>query len=288
MAERFYVNYPVIPGEVILQGPEAHHLATVMRAKPGDSVTLFTGDGLEYPATVAEVGKKAVTLQVLQPISLPRELAFELEIATAIPKGDRGDFLVEKLTELGVTRLVPLKTQRSVVHPRIERLERTVIEACKQCGRNRLMEIADVTAWGDYCQASLPNFTRLIAHPALLANTLAETSAPLPPRFGPLPPCGGGLGWGVEPSRASNPDPNPPPQGGRGPEIRGREQNQKRQQPIVIAIGPEGGFTDDEVQLALDHAWQPIDLGPRILRVETAAIALAAYYSLSLTNASTA
>ena len=72
------------------------------------------------------------------------------EVAAPLPKADRADFLIEKLTELGVTRFVPLRTERSVVHPKatkLDRLERAVIEASKQCGRNVLMQIGPLTDW---------------------------------------------------------------------------------------------------------------------------------------------
>src|SRR3954467_11605747 len=112
MADRFYVNSPLAPGPVVLTGPEAHHLAAVLRARPGTAVCLFNGDGAEYPANVVEVHKREVVLDVTGRSTLLRELPHRLEVASALPKGDRGDFLVEKLTELGATRLVPLRTRR--------------------------------------------------------------------------------------------------------------------------------------------------------------------------------
>src|SRR5438876_1273189 len=144
MADRFYVNCRLAPGNVQLRGPEAHHLATVLRARPGDAVCLFNGDGAEYPAVVVEAGKNQVILDVTGRDTPQHELGCRLEVAAPLPKGNRSDFLVEKLTELGVTDFVPLRTRRSVVHPRptrLDKLERTVIEASKQCGRNVLMRI---------------------------------------------------------------------------------------------------------------------------------------------------
>jgi 16S rRNA (uracil1498-N3)-methyltransferase len=222
MSDRFYVNCPLTPGPIEIEGPEARHLATVMRARPGDAVCLFNGDGAEYPAVVTDVSRKTVVLDVTDCRTINRELNFRLEVASAVPKGDRGDFLVEKLTELGVTRFVPLRTRRSVVHPRVERLERTVIEASKQCGRNRLMQIAPPVDWDDHCRNQLPPALRLIAHP-------------------------GGSAW--------------PKMGG----------------DVRIAVGPEGGFTDEEMATAEVVGWQTIGLGPRILRVETAALAVTAF-----------
>jgi len=235
MADRFYVSSPLAPGPAVLQGPEAHHLATVLRVKPGSAVYLFNGDGAEYPATVVEIGKRSVTMDVGRPETPVRELSFSLEVAAPLPKGDRGDFLIEKLTELGVGRFVPLRTRRSVVHPRTDRLERAVIEASKQCGRNVLMEIAPVTDWESYCVPAAPDALRLVAHTGTTELTMTTVAA------------------GALIARAR----------------------------VMVAVGPEGGFTGDEVDCARGAGWTVVRLGPRILRVETAAVALAAYFGFS-------
>ena len=234
MAERFHVAHPLAPGPVELHGPEAHHLATVCRLRPGDRVVLFNGDGHEYPAEVSATARRHVLLQVLSVESPQRELGFRLEVAAPLPKGDRAHFLLEKLTELGVTAFVPLQTHRSVVHPREtkrEKLQRAVIEASKQCGRNVLLHVAPLTDWETYCnRRELPG-RRLLAH-------LAEVGTP--PSITP--------DW---------------------------------REGVAVAVGPEGGFTPEEVDQARACGWQPVQLGPRILRVETAALALAAWIGMT-------
>src|SRR5262249_10621327 len=151
---RFFSELPLGPGETVLDGPEAHHLAHVRRLGPGDRVTLFNGDGKAYRAVIESVAKKSVRLHV-EAVEEPRtELGFSLEVASAMPKGARADYLIEKLTELGVTDFVPLQTERSVAHPReakVEKLQRAVIEASKQCGRNVLMRVHPPAAWSTYC-----------------------------------------------------------------------------------------------------------------------------------------
>src|SRR3972149_595754 len=142
MSDRFFSSQPIASEHVTLAGPEAHHLLHVMRAKVGEQVTLFDGSGAEFDAEIARCGRSEVDLRVLERREIDRELAFELVIGVPLPKGDRQKWLVEKLTELGVTELVPLVTERGVAQPTdsaLERLERGVIEAAKQCGRNRLM-----------------------------------------------------------------------------------------------------------------------------------------------------
>jgi 16S rRNA (uracil1498-N3)-methyltransferase len=195
VSERFYVTCPLGPGAVDLDGPEAHHLATVCRLRAGDAVILFNGDGLEYPARVASVGRRAVALEILSVEAPARELPFRLEVAAPLPKGDRATFLIEKLTELGVTGFTPLQTARSVVHPhdaKVEKLQRHAVEACKQCGRNVVPQVKPLTSWASIlCDPSLPA-RRLLAHPG----------------------------------------------SGRMESIAG---------DVVVAVGPEGGFTEVEV-----------------------------------------
>lgn len=223
MSHRFYVNRPLTPGRVVLQGAEAHHLGAVSRLRPGDLVYLFNGDGQEYRSEIVATGRRTVELQILEAAAPQRELPFRLTVACPLPKGDRGQFLVEKLTELGVASYIPLRTEHSVTHPgegRTGKLQRYVQEASKQCGRNVLMVIEPLSEW----------------HELL--------------RRGDLP----GRRWLGCPNGRDRP-------GGQG-------------QDALLAVGPEGGFTSAEVETAAAAGWSLLDLGPRVLRVETAALVL--------------
>ena len=244
MAERFYVNCPLALGLVEIEGPEAHHLAAVCRARPGQRVCLFNGDGHEYPSEVVATSKRSVTLKVLSLATPPRELGFPLQVAVPLPKGDRAQFLAEKLTELGVTAYIPLRTQRSVVHPsesKMDKLERYVIEASKQCGRNVLMRIDQLTAWDTYCRRGDLPPTKIVAHP--------------------------GCGTGFQSCLAGN--------------DRIGILSRRQASGVALAVGPEGGFTDEEIDQARSAGWQVVGLGPRTLRVETAALALAAWAGMA-------
>ncbi len=153
MADRFYVNCLLGAGAVIVDGPEAHHLAHVCRVRPGDLICLFNGDGREYPACVKTVSRREVAVEVLAVETPQREIGHRLEVAAPVPKGDRAQFLLEKLTELGATAFIPLQTARSVVHPRqakLDKLQRYVIEASKQCGRNVLLRVEPLTEWSQF------------------------------------------------------------------------------------------------------------------------------------------
>ena len=227
MGQRFFVDEPVTSDRAVLSGAEAHHLLHVMRASIGDEVILLDGSGQEFTARIERLARSQVELAVVASRIVDRELSCEIVVGVALPKADRQRWLIEKLVELGVARVVPLQTQRSVVHPdqrSLAKLHRTVVEASKQCGRNRLMEVAQLASWADYIQAAAPAAQKWIADPT-----------------------------GTPPRRAV-----------------------ATASSCCLAIGPEGGWTEEEVTLARRAGWQVVALGSRILRIETACLVLAA------------
>jgi 16S rRNA (uracil1498-N3)-methyltransferase len=231
MARRCFSETPIEGPQATLAGSEAHHLLHVLRASPGMQVVLFDGSGAEFEAEVVACNRSTVDLKVLPRREVSRELPFSLTLGVALPKGDRQRWIIEKAVELGVTRLVPLVTQRSEKLGS-EKLSRYVIEASKQCGRNRLMEIAPAQAWADWLasredSSATCSLRAWVAHPTGRPIVAADVQQP---------------------------------------------------QPTMIAIGPEGGLADDEVAAAA--GWELVGLGPRILRIETAAIALVAAITL--------
>ena len=230
MCKRYFSNPPLSAGRIVsLADQEAHHLLHVMRATTGMEVVLFDGSGQECTATVVKLGRREVELETQRCFFVSREASVHLTMAVALPKGDRQTWLVEKLTELGVARLVPLITEHSVALPNaktLDRLHKTVISAAKQCGRNRLLEIADAQSLDALLQQSWENAQRILLHPGRHAHPFSL----------------GGL----------------------------------ESQRVVAVVGPEGGLSDQEVSFAITQGWQPLALGARILRIETAAMALAA------------
>lgn len=233
MNARFFSAAPLaaIGDELQLPQTEAHHFLNVLRGKVGDEIGLLDGCGQEAVAEVIAARKGAVTIRVRDLRTVNREPQRKLTLVVSLPKGDRQKVLVEKLTELGVQRLVPLRTQRSVAQPSdgaLDRLEQHVISACKQSGRTRKMEIAlpldiaQLAAWNQ-------PVARLVAHPEQGKETALE---------------------------------------------------QIISDEIAVAVGPEGGFTEEEVASLVASGWQTLNLGPRLLRIETAAIAVAAKWLL--------
>jgi 16S rRNA (uracil1498-N3)-methyltransferase len=239
MTNRFYVDRSVSrwdSGEALLAGDEAHHFSKVMRGRVGDSLVLFDGSGTYAHGIAESIQKESVRVRITDTFSDEVESPLRLTVASALPKGDRQRFLIEKLTELGVARFVPVVMERSVARANesaIQRLRRYVIESAKQCGRNVLMEITDevpIHQLNDLFAAE--TFTKFLLHPVALGSVGQTTPRQI--LAGMLP------------------------------------------EKVAILAGPEGSFTDQEVEAMLRVGFQPLDLGKRILRSETACIAAAA------------
>ena len=214
------------------------HLAKVLRARSGDAVVLFNGDGREFMGAIEKVQGSRVSASIGAARSIDRESPFQLTLVQCVPRGDRMDFIVQKATELGVDRIVPVLSQRSVV--RLDESQSTskqvhwravAVSACEQCGRNRL-----------------PSVDR----PLPLLGYLGGLAPPT---------AGEALRLVLEPEHAE------PGAGAAGTASAASASSAQ------IAIGPEGGFAAEELDAFDLSAFSRVTLGPRVLRTETAAIA---------------
>ena len=232
MTHRFFYEGSLDDELLQLDGSEAHHLLHVLRMKVGDEVLLFNGTGIEAEGQIEKTGRKTVDIKVVRRHEIEAETQVPLILATAVPKGDRFRWLVEKAAELGVTRLVPLTTERSSVDPgenRLKKLQQTIVSAAKQSGQIRLMELAPLQPLSDFLKEIDPAEQQLlIADPQGVAWTELNLSE-------------------SEASAAG----------------------------VVILIGPEGGFSAEEVQAAEDAGAQAVQINAGILRIETAALLMA-------------
>jgi len=222
---RFYCPDPPNDGRLQLNAEESRHLTRVCRLGVGDRIEIFDGRGAVAIAHVLGVCAGRVELRVEGDCQAEAQPPVSLTLATAVPKGDRFDWLIEKATELGVERLIPLVTDRSVVDPRgskLERLRRSVIEASKQCRRARLMVLDEPIEWTKLV-ASFPDAMRFLADPG-----------GTPPHLWPSIPRGG---------------------------------------TVVLTVGPEGGWTATERELAHESGWLAIRFSLNTLRIETAGLA---------------
>ncbi len=226
---RVYVDAALSPGARIeLPAAAGVHLAKVLRVRSGDELILFAGDGREFPASVESVRGTKVAVAIGEARTVDRESPIAVTLLQCIARADRMDLIVQKATELGVARIVPVQSRRGVVRlpaaqadSKAAHWRAIAVSACEQCGRNRLPGIEA---------------------PRRLTDYLAE-----------LPP--GGVRLLLDPDVPS----------GRAASEVGRE--------VTVAVGPEGGFDEEEIEAFRLSGFHAMSLGPRVLRTETAAIA---------------
>jgi 16S rRNA (uracil1498-N3)-methyltransferase len=147
---RIHVDQPLTLGsELALPEQAGEHVARVLRLVAGDVITLFNGDGCDYPSTILAIGKRQVAVQVQSSQTLDNESPLRLTLAQGVARGEKMDLIVQKATELGVARIVPLLTERSEVKLDAGRAEKRLVHwravaasACEQCGRARVPEVA--------------------------------------------------------------------------------------------------------------------------------------------------
>ena len=171
-APRFFVPSVLSPGaELSLPARAAQHVA-VLRLRPGDAVVLFDGCGGEYAGTLSRIGKGETRVLVASHSDTERESTLDITLAQGLSSGERMDYALQKATELGVSRIQPLATERSVVRLSDDRAERklshwqnVVISACEQCGRNRVPGVAQVVTLPEFLSAGSGEALRLLPDP---------------------------------------------------------------------------------------------------------------------------
>lgn len=229
--KRLYVNPAQLGAIIRLGGAQARYLTAVLRLVPGDSIELFDGLGSRWPAEVIATAATVVELRVGQKLPDEPHGAADVWLAQALAKADKLDFVVQKATELGARRIVPLFTERAVVKldaergaARAERWRRIAQEAARQCGRADVPRVDAPRTWDE------------------LFPLLHEE----PDRHGIL------LDPGAEKRLSAA--------------ARGTAR-------ILLAVGPEGGFSPEERERAQRQGFAAAALGPRVLRTETVALA---------------
>jgi 16S rRNA (uracil1498-N3)-methyltransferase len=232
---RFYIAPPAWNVDRLTLDPsDSHHCLDVLRMKPGDRATVFDGKGREATVEIASTAKGRVDLKVLHHSRSP-ELACEIVLGQAIPKGKNMDLIIEKATELGAAEIIPLLSERTIVRLEPEealdkktKWQRVAIEAAKQCGRNWLPEVRKPISPKAFFDAKerfdLMLIGSLQPDAQHIKTVLSEHSGAGAPRR------------------------------------------------VLVLIGPEGDFTPAEISLAKGAGCRPITLGPIILRTETAAL----------------
>ncbi|MEN6427067.1 MAG: 16S rRNA (uracil(1498)-N(3))-methyltransferase [Phycisphaerales bacterium] len=234
---RFFISASDLKGDQVRLSPEqSHQVHHVLRLKPGDSIVVLDGAGAEYDVTLTTVGSRETVGQVTSRRQAAGEPTAEITLFQSVLAREKFEWALQKGTEVGVARFVPVLTERSLVRvkqideAKHTRWRRILTEAAEQSHRGRIPEIEKIITWKE-AVLQLGHFDI-----ALIAAT-------------------------------------------SGPTRRLREVLRSDDKPlasVAVLIGPEGGFSDDEVRQACESGAVPIGLGPRILRTETAAVVVPA------------
>lgn len=225
---RIYTSQPLACAQSVeLEEATAHYLGKVLRMQPGRELVLFNGKGGEYQAHITDIHKKRVVVMVGEYTEVDRQSPLELELAIGVSRGERMDWVLQKATELGVTCITPLITERTEVKlagerqdKKIQHWQQILISACEQCQRNILPTLSEPLAFGDWLQKAEAQLKFVLHH---------RDSRGLP------------------------------------------ESGQVNS--VALLIGPEGGLSDAEIELAVAKGFASLTLGPRVLRTETAPVA---------------
>ncbi|SMG57230.1 16S rRNA (uracil(1498)-N(3))-methyltransferase [Paraburkholderia susongensis] len=233
---RFFVGIPLHPDDILPLPDDVVRHVLVLRLQPGDSIVLFNGEGGEYSAELIEVERRSARVKIRDFRATEVETPYHLTLAQGIASGDKMDWLLEKAVELGASSFVPLTTTRSVVRLAGERAQR----------RHQ--------HWQGIVRASCEQCGRNRLPEVAQVREIATWLATLPPEpeegeLRILLSPRANIGFSALPTAAP----------------RGR---------VIVLVGPEGGFSSAEEAAATAHGFSAVGLGPRVLRTETAGMAV--------------
>lgn len=248
---RFYASPDdIIDSSITLSADETHHLTHVLRVTPGEQAFVFDGCGREYKCTFRGIKDARAHLQLTEALADVVESPLQLTLAQSLAKGEKFDFIIQKATELGVSSIAPLitryadvKLEEHLIERRLERWRRISLEALKQCGRRRLVEIAT--------PRTLTQFLEDVAHAASSRADSSELADREPAACATLLLFSERGGVAITKALEGIPT----------------------TASIVALVGPEGGWSDAELDLLTGQGAKSVSLGPRVLRTETAAVA---------------
>jgi 16S rRNA (uracil1498-N3)-methyltransferase len=219
----------------------------VLRLQPNDEITLFNGQGGEFKAVILHMGRSDVSVRVGEANKIERELNIRVHLWSGITANERMDWLLEKATELGATTLLPITAERSVLKLKGDRADKKLahwqaiaVASSEQCGRNRVLQVGS---------------------PATLSQAIAQLSvAPVQAARWvlSLTPGTRSLQEMMQTLKTS------------------KDESSSKASEIILLSGPEGGLSPSEEAAALAAGFAPVTLGPRVLRAETAPLAVLA------------
>jgi 16S rRNA (uracil1498-N3)-methyltransferase len=241
-------SFSLAPGLLLDLPEQAARHAQVRRIQPGDTLRVFDGQGLDWTVRVLDVGRKQVRVELGAPQAVALELQPAVTLALVVPANERMDSLVEKATELGVATIQPLMAERSVLRLQGERAER----------RQAHWQAVAVAACEQCGRARVPAVAPVQPLQAWL-QALKNAQRPGPPH----------ARWLL----SLRPGAQPLPARATG-----------ALQTVTTLSGPEGGLSADEEQAAMAAGFEPVNLGPRVLRADTAPLAVLSWLSLQATQ----
>lgn len=237
---RIYTSLTLNEGATIeLEESPSHHLVKVLRMSVGRELVLFNGLGGEYRAEIAATSKKTATVSISKFSDVDTESPLQSHLAIGLSRGERFDLAIQKASELGVTEITPLFTERTEVKLQGERLEKKmaawqkiIVSACEQSGRTAIPKLNTACSITEFFELAInaqeENHTKFVLHHrnACKLSTL------------------------------------------------------EKQENVVFMVGPEGGLSDIEIETAHQHGYQNLNLGPRVLRTETAPLAALSLFQM--------
>ena len=242
---RFHCPTALVPGDALnLPSGTARHVQ-VLRLQPNDEITLFNGQGGEFKAVVTHMGRSDVSVRVGEQNHIERELNMGVHLWSGITANERMDWLLEKATELGATTLLPITAERSVLKLKGERADKKLahwqaiaVASSEQCGRNRVLQVCS---------------------PATLSQAIAQLSvSPLQAARWVLSLAPGNRSLQEMMQTLKTP----------------KEAGQSKMSEVILLSGPEGGLSPAEEAQAIAAGFVPVSLGNRVLRAETAPVAV--------------
>jgi 16S rRNA (uracil1498-N3)-methyltransferase len=257
---RIFSPQPLYEQQLYTLGEEhQHYLRHVLRIRIGDAVTLFDGSGSDYQGVVERLNAQELAVRIINRAAIAGKTC-RLSLAQALPKGSKMDDIVEKATELGVDRIIPFLSSRSVpkwsaekAADRVVRWRKIAIEAARRCRRPDIPPIEDVVPYED-----------------ILRMARQDIAAPSPPR-----PESGSAAKCSDPVGRSNGTSSGIifwEEGGQSIKSILHGENVRQADHFFLVIGPEGGFSREEVNSAQDMGFVVAGLGSQVLRVETASL----------------
>lgn len=254
---KFFIPPASIQGDIaMIDGKEAHHILNVMRLKAGDRIEAFDGKGTLYQGHILDTVNKKVKLKIEAVCRAPLVSKLKVTLIQALPKKNKMDYIIQKCTELGIDSIIPIQTARTVVKldkqkqiARRKRWERIAREAAKQCGRTVNPRIKELTSWKGVL-SRLDNFDLKLL-PCLSENTQKIKDVLRAP---------------LDPDIMSG--------------LTGQAKN--KVEKIALFIGPEGGFTTEEIRQAEDAGCLAVSLGTNVLKSDTASVCALAMINYEL------